>query len=96
MNVEFTPEAVADLGGIRAYIAETDPAAADRLISRIRQVITMFERFPLLGRVGSLKGTREFPIPGLPYTVVYQIQSETTLDILTIIHHSRQYPPQQD
>jgi toxin ParE1/3/4 len=96
LNVEFTPEALADLRNIQSYIAETDPAAADRLISRIRQTITMSERFPLLGRAGSIEGTREFVIPGLPYTVIYQIQSETTLDILTIIHQSRQYPPQQD
>jgi toxin ParE1/3/4 len=52
----------------------------------------MFERFPLLGREGGVANTREFPIPGLPYIIVYKIESETDIDILTIIHGHQNYP----
>lgn len=95
MNVEFTPEAISDLRGIHEHIAEFDIRTADRVISRIRQVITTFEGFPQLGRPGSIAGTREFAISGLPYTVVYSIRSASQIDILTVIHQSRKYPPDE-
>lgn len=94
MNVEFTPQAAADLLDIHRRIARFDASTADRVLSRIRQVTLVFERFPLLGRPGGIVGTREFAVPGLPYTIVYRISTETTLDILTIVHQRRQYPPQ--
>jgi toxin ParE1/3/4 len=93
VNVHFTPEAADDLHSIHSYIAQHNARAADTVIARIRQTIMMFERFPMLGRYGRIEDTREFAIPGLPYTIVYRIVSETDLDILTILHQSMQYPP---
>jgi len=37
LNVSFTPQALSDLHNIRSYIAEHNEAAAERVISRIRQ-----------------------------------------------------------
>jgi toxin ParE1/3/4 len=96
LNVNFTPQAIADLREIHHHIKRFDAAAADRILSRIRQVIEIFENFPLLGREGSVHGTREFAISGLPYTIVYRIVSAVDLDILTIVHQRKLYPPQQD
>lgn len=96
MNVNFTPQAISDLSEIHDHITEFDSNAADRILSRIRQVIEIFESFPLLGREGSIHGTREFAISGLPYTIVYRITSAVDLDILTIVHQRKLYPPQQD
>ncbi|CAN7269497.1 type II toxin-antitoxin system RelE/ParE family toxin [Neorhizobium tomejilense] len=72
MNVNFTPQAIADLGEIHLRISQFDRNAADRVLSRIRQVIEIFESFPLLGREGGVEDTREFAISGLPYTIVYR------------------------
>lgn len=96
MNVNFTAEALSDLKQIHSYIAEFDTAAADRVISRIRQVTQIFENFPLLGREGIVENTREFAVTGLPYTIIYTIASATDIDILTIIHQRRKYPPVSD
>ncbi|CDZ50891.1 type II toxin-antitoxin system RelE/ParE family toxin [Neorhizobium galegae] len=96
MNVNFTPQAIADLGEIHIRISQFDRNAADRVLSRIRQVIEIFESFPLLGREGSVEDTREFAISGLPYTIVYRILSPSDLDILTIVHQRKLYPPQED
>jgi toxin ParE1/3/4 len=92
LNINFTPRALADLQEINAYIAASNEVAAQRVLSRIQQVILMFERFPLIGREGKIVNTREFSIPGLPYIIIYKIASATELDILTIVHESRQYP----
>lgn len=92
MNVNFTPQAQDDLRAIRQWIALDDELAAERVISRIRQTVLMFQQFPLLGHEGEVVGTREFKVTGLPYLIVYQLASATDLDILTIIHSARKYP----
>lgn len=53
----------------------------------------MFESFPFPGREGDVGGTREFAIPGLAYTIVCRIASETDIDVLTVVHDRRRYPP---
>lgn len=93
LNVRFTPQALADLIDIHSYIATTDDAMADRIVSRIRQATLLVESYPFLGRQGSITDTREFPIPGLPYTIVYRLVSDTDLDILTFVHQRMRYPP---
>ena len=50
----------------------------------------------MIGRVGRVDGTREFPITNLPFFAVYEITSETDLTVLRIIHTSRRYPFQND
>lgn len=93
MNVNFTPQARDDLAAIRDWIAENDDRAADRVVSRIVQTAMMFGQFPMLGRAGQMEGTREFSVVGLPYLIVYTISSETEIDVLTVLHTRRRYPP---
>ena len=92
LNVNFTPQALADLSSIRDWIAQDDPPTADRIISRIRQTVILFGLFPGMGHTGEVAGTLEFKVTGLPYLIVYRISSATELDILTILHASRNYP----
>ena len=94
MNVNFTPLAVEDLKSIRDWISEDDERSADRALSRIRQTAMMIGQFPLMGRRGLVPQTREFSVVGLPYLIVYRLASETDLDILTIMHTRRRYPPE--
>ena len=92
MNVNFTPQALADLSSIREWIARDDPPTADRIVSRIRQTVILFGLFPSMGHAGDVGDTREFKVTGLPYVIVYRVSSATDLDILTIVHASRNYP----
>jgi len=93
LNVNFTPQARDDLIAIREWIGEHDERAAERTITRIVQTAMMFGPFPLLGRAGLVKGTREFSVVGLPYVIVYAIASESEIDVLTVVHTRRRYPP---
>lgn len=63
------------------------------MLSRILQTAMMFGQFPMLGRAGQIEGTREFSVTGLPYVIVYAITSEQEVDVLTVIHTRRKYPP---
>lgn len=64
------------------------------MVARIFQAAMMFGQFPLLGREGLVEGTREFSVVGLPYVIVYAIASATEVDVLTVIHARRKYPPE--
>ncbi|HEX4694937.1 type II toxin-antitoxin system RelE/ParE family toxin [Sphingomonas sp.] len=93
MRVSFTPQAQDDLRSIRDWIAEDDEQAADRVVARIVQTAMMFGQFPMLGRSGAVDGTREFSVVGLPYLIVYEVASEAEIDVLTVLHTRRRYPP---
>jgi toxin ParE1/3/4 len=91
-TIRFTPQALADLTAIRDWIAEDDARAADRVLARIRQATTMLGQFAMLGHEGSVPGTRELKVTGLPYLVVYALH-DGDVDILTVMHSRRRYPP---
>ena len=70
MNPIWSPEAIADLAALRAYIAQDDPAAAQRVaLHIIRNVETLLPNSPEMGRPGRVPGTRELVIPRTPYIV---------------------------
>jgi toxin ParE1/3/4 len=93
LSVRFTPQAQDDLAAIREWIAEDNTRAAERVVARIVQTAMMFGQFPLLGRAGKVSGTREFSVVGLPYVIVYAIAFESEIDVLTVLHTRRRYPP---
>ena len=55
-------------------------------------MIAMLEDFPQLGHPGSVEGTRELLVRGLPYLVVYALTLPDHLDIVSIVHARRNYP----
>ena len=72
MKPVWSPEAVADLIALRAYIEQEDPAAAQRVALHIaRNVETLLPNHPNMGRPGRVPGTRELVIPKTPYIVPY-------------------------
>lgn len=88
MKLSVRDEALADLESIFDYIARDSPQAARSVTSRIWQAIEKtIKYFPMLGRAGRDEGTREFPIRGLPYIVVYEVEAERDLvTILAVVH----------
>ena len=89
MQVVFREEALADLQQIADHIAEQDPRAASRVITRIHRVIyKTLCTLPLGGRLNPGTNTREYAVPGLPYLVVYLPHSDS-IDVIGIFHTSR-------
>ncbi|MGJ4998574.1 type II toxin-antitoxin system RelE/ParE family toxin [Bradyrhizobium sp. HKCCYLS3077] len=67
MTPIWSPEAVADLVALRVFIAQDDPAAAQRVALHIlRNVETLLANRPQMGRPGRVHGTRELVIPKTP------------------------------
>ena len=73
------------------YIVPDDAVAADQMAERILDAAQRLVTHPLSGRPGRRKGTREFPVPGTPYLLIYQARSHA-VQVLRVLHHSRKYP----
>jgi len=91
MEVMWLEEAVHDLQEVGRIIAEDNPAAAYRVLTKIEASANALERHPELGRSGRVPKTRELIIPGLPYILPYAIKKKT-IRILAVMHTSRKWP----
>lgn len=92
MNVRFHSRALSDLQSIHDWIAQDSPRAADNVIVRIDQSISLLESFPRIGRTGIVEETREMAVPNTPYVVVYSEPDAFEIWILRVIHGRQKYP----
>ena len=90
MRVVWTREALQDRVDIWDYTADNTPAAAglDELFS---DAAARLVRYPLLGQMGKIAGTREL-IAHERYRLVYEIDGETVW-VLALVHTARRWPP---
>jgi len=92
MTLIWSPEAIADLFALRAYIEQDDPAAAQRVALHIvRNVETLLPNSPEMGRPGRVAGTRELVVPRTPYIVPYRLVGHT-IQVLRVFHGARRWP----
>jgi addiction module RelE/StbE family toxin len=91
VNVRWAESAIADFTHIFDYIAADNENAAIRVLQRIDTSIQRAARMPYSGRIGHKPGTREIPVPGTRYIVVYKIIEETVY-IASILHGAQDWP----
>lgn len=92
MIILWSPEAINDLAALRAYIAEDDPAAAQRVVLPIiRSIEQLLAAHPDMGRAGRVSGTRELVVPKTPTIVPYRIRNNR-LQVLRVYHGARKWP----
>ena len=91
MKIEWAPEAIVNLAGLRKFIAETNPTSANDIAKRILENVRMLEEFPHRGKSGRVPGTREITLTGTPFFIVYRVSSET-LQIIAVLHSSLNWP----
>ena len=85
LELTWSPLARARLEEIRAYVSLENPAAAERLATRIVAVVEALRDYPYLGQPGGEPGTRELVIGGTPYIVHYRVRGKR-VTINTIWH----------
>jgi toxin ParE1/3/4 len=78
MTVASRDEAISDLDDTARYIAQHNPAAAERTVDKL----------PLSGRLNRANNTRGFAVPGLPYLIIYLPVGEV-VDVVAVFHTSR-------
>lgn len=91
LRLEFAPRYFRRLEDIRDWIARDNPAAAARMIARIRAAVERLATAPGAGRPGRVASTRELVISGTPYIVPYRVRDDT-VQIITILHGAQRWP----
>lgn len=91
MKLQWTLPAVEQLHEIFEYIADDSPAAAVRMVSRIRLSVRQATRMPYTGRPGRVGGTRELVVPGTAYIVAYRVLDDA-IHVLAVLHGAQKWP----
>ncbi len=73
------------------HIAAENLQAAISIRERIADAADLIAGQPFIGKPGQKPGTREFPIPGIPYTLVYRVVG-SVIKIGRVLHQRRRYP----
>jgi toxin ParE1/3/4 len=90
MKVLIREAAYDDLDRIHKWIAKDRPRAADSVIDRILESAEKLGHLPYMGHVGRAPGTYEWVVTGLPYIVVYKVDSDHDELQITAIFHGAQ------
>lgn len=91
-SVAWTPEALARLEDIEAYIANDAPIVAKEVITRLLERSRQLETAPLSGRAVP-EYTREDlrELLERPYRIIYRITA-ARIEILTVMHYHQLLP----
>ncbi|HET8637651.1 MAG TPA: type II toxin-antitoxin system RelE/ParE family toxin [Acidobacteriaceae bacterium] len=90
MKIEWTVPALQHIREAREYIEIDNSAAAVRQVDRIEAAVNLLRAFPMMGRTGRRSGTRELPVPGTPYLLVYRVKQES-VQVLAVLHGARDW-----
>jgi toxin ParE1/3/4 len=105
MQVRWSPAAAEDFFRIIEFIRRENPVAAQRVAKTIYEIAGSLASFPNKGKSGRVEGTRELPLPRLPFVVVYRVVSssgfvstnpetpEIIVEIANVIHGAQKWPP---
>jgi toxin ParE1/3/4 len=85
VKIDWTVPALQHIREAREYIEIDNPAAAARQIDSIESTVNHLRAFPMMGRAGRRAGTRELPVPGTPYILVYRVKRES-VQLLAVLH----------
>jgi toxin ParE1/3/4 len=92
MIIDWSQRAIDDLASLRAYIAEVDPAAAQRVVLHIiHSIDELLAGQSQMGRPGRVPGTRELVVPRTSYIVPYRIR-DNRIQVLRVYHGARRWP----
>ena len=94
MQVRWAPAAAEDLFRIVEYIRHENAAAAERIAKTIYESAGSSKSFPNKGRTGRVEGTRELPLPPLPFVVVYRVLKDL-VEIANVVHGAQKWPPEE-
>lgn len=91
MKALWSLAAEQDRSHIIDFIAAENPLAAIHMDELFAGAAARFGEHPLMGRVGTIPGTREW-IPHESYRLVYEVRRDSVW-ILALVHNARLWPP---
>jgi len=93
MRVVWFKRAILDLIEVRDFIAQDSPNAARQVVQRIHKKVLLLSEQPNIGKVGRVANTRELIVDRTAYILPYRVR-DNKIEILRVLHTSRQWPKQ--
>ena len=90
MRIVWSPRAIGEYEGLLEFIAEDSPQNALLVEERILKTVTLLTEFQF-GLTGPVPGTHKHYIPNTSHFVVYRFTGNDTLEIIALIHSSRDW-----
>lgn len=91
-RAKWTRLALHDVTETLAYIGLENPVAAASVAQQLEAAVELLEEWPQVGRNGRYAGTKEWAVKGLSYVIWYRITPGDRIEILRVLHTSRQWP----
>jgi toxin ParE1/3/4 len=95
VQLKWTDLAEVDLENIEAYVTKENglSVAIDVVLRIVDNVHLILSDYPLAGRQGRVKNTRELVVDGLPFIVIYRENSKVNcIEILRVLHNAQRWP----
>jgi toxin ParE1/3/4 len=91
MKVVWFRRAIWDLESARNYITQDNPVAAQQVVSRIKDAVSLLSEQPGIGRLGRVPNTKELVVDHTPYILPYRVRDKR-IEILRVLHAARRWP----
>lgn len=91
MKVIWFKSAVLDLKSVRDYITQDNPQAAQQVVQRIKDKVSLLREKPGMGRPGRVPNTKELLVDRTPFILPYRVR-DNKVEILRVLHTSRRWP----
>jgi len=91
MQVVWFKRAIWDLKSAKDYISEDNPQAAQEIVQKIMEKVSLLSQQPSIGRPGRVPNTRELIIDQAPFILPYRVR-DNKIEILRVLHTSRRWP----
>jgi len=91
MEVVWYKRAIEDLKSAKDYITQDNPQAAQEVVQRIKNKISVLREQPAIGRLGRIPNTKELVIDRTPFILPYRVR-DNRIEILRVLHSSRRWP----
>lgn len=91
MEIVWREVAILSLERARAYIAQNNPAAAERVRDNILTAVRNLADMPNMGRPGRVEDTRELMVRDTSYLVAYTVLDEQVV-IIAVQHGAQKWP----
>ena len=91
MKVIWFKRAILDLKSAKDYITQDNPLAAQQIVQRIKEKVSLLSDQPGIGRLGRVPDTRELLVDRTPFILPYRVR-DNKIEILRVLHTSRRWP----
>jgi len=91
MKVVWFRRAIWDLESAKNYITQDNPVAAQQVVSRIKDAVSLLSEQPGMGRLGRVPNTKELVVDQTPYILPYRVR-DRRIEILRVLHAARRWP----